>query len=482
MDISPLPPASGVDVPSRDSPPIALQIKQAGASGVAEPNALVDVLRQAVAAGTRSTDSILRAATDAARVLTGAHGTALALRNNGVIVCRARSGKIAPELGAPLNLDSGISGECLRAATILVCNDAAADPRVDPEVCITLGVRSIVVVPLRGAVGVVGILEAFSTRADAFGREQIDSLRALAEVAEKAYGRESRPERQRPAPAPVTPPASQPSPFDPSASAEEPRVSKFSDEYAPDRRFWIPGVVAIALLMVAMVVWLSWRDPVSEIAASQPARTVSTPEEHSLPAPRASPLKPDPGIAGRQSARSKATDVLQNAAQIEPATGGPHQADPAPSPTTELSLPNQSEKDPALSRTAPESASEPPPLVSVEASSAAPEALAHLGSAPALRPQLGAAISQGVIEASLIRRVDPTYPQTARIERLAGSVILDATIGEDGSIHEVKVISGPPLLADAATEAVKKWRYRPSLLDGRPVAVQERITIVFKLP
>ena len=452
--------------------------KATGSSGVAESNALVDVLRQAVAAGTRSTDSILRAATDAARVLTGAHGTALALRSNGVIICRARSGKIAPELGAPLNVDSGISGECLRAATILVCNDAATDPRVDPEVCLTLGVRSIVVVPLRGTVGVAGILEAFSTRADAFGREQIDSLRALAEVAEKAYDREGRPERS--APAPVTPPASQPSPFDPSASAEEPRVSKFSDEYSPDRRYWIPGVVAIALLMVAMVVWLSWRDPASEIAASEPAKKVSTPEEHSLPAARVSPLKPDPGIAGRQSARSKTKDVLHNAAQIEPATGGPQQADPAPSPTTERPQPNQSEKDPTPSA-APESASEAPPSVSVEGSSA-PDALARLGSAPALRPQLGAAISQGVTEASLIRRVDPIYPQPARIERLAGSVILDATIGEDGSIHEVKVISGPPLLADAASEAVKKWRYRPSLLDGRPVAVQERITIVFKLP
>ena len=225
---------------------------------------------------------------------------------------------------------------------------------------------------------------------------------------------------------------------------------------------------------------MSWRDPAAEIAASEPARTVSTPEEHSLPAPRVSPVKPDPGIAGRQSARPKTKDVLQNAAQIEPATGGPQQVDPAPSPTAELSLPKQPEKDAGLSAV-PESASEPPPSVSVEVSSA-PDALAHLGSAPAVRPQLGAAISQGVTEASLIRRVNPIYPQPARIERLAGSVILDASIGEDGSIHEVKVISGPPLLADAATEAVKKWRYRPFLLDGRPVAVQEQITVVFKLP
>src|SRR5207302_8656812 len=123
---------------------------------------------------------IFRAATDAARILSGADGTALALRTSGVIICRARSGSIAPEVGSPLNVDSGISGECLRSATVLLCHDAATDSRVDPEVSASLSIRSIVVVPLRGAMGIAGILEAFSGRMNAFSAEEIDSLRSLA--------------------------------------------------------------------------------------------------------------------------------------------------------------------------------------------------------------------------------------------------------------------------------------------------------------
>jgi protein TonB len=78
--------------------------------------------------------------------------------------------------------------------------------------------------------------------------------------------------------------------------------------------------------------------------------------------------------------------------------------------------------------------------------------------------------------------VNPIYPAEARIQRLAGLVALDATVAEDGSIDNIKIISGPPLLASAATAAVKQWRYSPSTLDGKPIEVQKRITIVFKLP
>ncbi len=85
-------------------------------SGSTETNgnlALLDVLREAVAVGTQSTDSILESIAEAAGVLTGANGIAIALRQDGVIICRARSGDMAPELGSPLNADSGISGEYL---------------------------------------------------------------------------------------------------------------------------------------------------------------------------------------------------------------------------------------------------------------------------------------------------------------------------------------------------------------------------------
>jgi TonB family protein len=61
-------------------------------------------------------------------------------------------------------------------------------------------------------------------------------------------------------------------------------------------------------------------------------------------------------------------------------------------------------------------------------------------------------------------------------------VILDAIISHDGSVPKVNVISGPPSLADAATRAVRQWRFSPAMLNGKPVDVEQRITVVFKLP
>jgi TonB family protein len=78
--------------------------------------------------------------------------------------------------------------------------------------------------------------------------------------------------------------------------------------------------------------------------------------------------------------------------------------------------------------------------------------------------------------------VDPTYPPQARDLRLDGSVILDATIAEDGTVRGIKVVWGQPMLATAATEAVRQWRYSPPLLNGLPIEVHRRITIIFKLP
>jgi protein TonB len=102
-------------------------------------------------------------------------------------------------------------------------------------------------------------------------------------------------------------------------------------------------------------------------------------------------------------------------------------------------------------------------------------------STPAILPAADLAISQ-VTEAALVHNVQPVYPTEARARHLAGAVVLEATIAEDGSTRDLKIISGPPLLAKAAIEAVRQWRYRPSLLNGKPVAAQKQITIVFKNP
>ena len=111
-----------------------------------------------------------------------------------------------------------------------------------------------------------------------------------------------------------------------------------------------------------------------------------------------------------------------------------------------------------------------------------PADLAKLTTESANLPTLEQKVSQGVTGPTLIRRVLPSYPVSARIVRLEGNVVLDATIGEDGIPREIKRISGSPVLAQAATDAVRQWRYQPALLNGKAVPLKERITVVFKAP
>ena len=146
-------------------------------------------LRKMIASDTQSTETILGTIAVAAQTLTGATGAALAMPHDGVVVCVGRSGETAPELGDRLDVDSGISGECLRTGVSLRCDDASRDFHVDAEVCREMGLQSIAVVPLRGQYGRVGVLEAFSTAAYAFDEDKMEVLGRLAGLAEAAWAR-----------------------------------------------------------------------------------------------------------------------------------------------------------------------------------------------------------------------------------------------------------------------------------------------------
>lgn len=90
-------------------------------------------------------------------------------------------------------------------------------------------------------------------------------------------------------------------------------------------------------------------------------------------------------------------------------------------------------------------------------------------------------VSQGVSQGLLIRKVNPTYPPLARQARIQGTVILRAVISKDGSIENLQLVSGHPMLAPAAIEAVKQWRYKPYLLNGEPVEVDTEVQVNFTL-
>jgi protein TonB len=103
-----------------------------------------------------------------------------------------------------------------------------------------------------------------------------------------------------------------------------------------------------------------------------------------------------------------------------------------------------------------------------------------LASTPAPAPKRIRVPAQ-VAEANLIHDVPPQYPAEAGRERIEGTVVLMAVIAKDGTVRDVRVESGLPLLAQAAIDAVKQWRYKPYLLNGEPIEVDSHITINFTL-
>jgi TonB family protein len=430
---------------------------------------LVSILREAAASGSQPLAAIVDAVADAARVLSGADGTALGLESRGIIVCRARSGDIAPPIGAPINTESGISGECLRTATMLVCHDAMTDPRVDAEVCRNLGIRSVAAIPVRGPGTAAGILEAFAARPNAFDGDALGSMRDLALIAETAYMREMRDHGLLARPLPTfAGPTTYPAP----PLATENILDGLSEP--SKRRLWYVGGVAVLLLLAVAVAWWSWHVPADEATiGSQSVHTAAAEPAHPQPVRETTP-KPGPGVPTNRSDRSRPQIVL-NAADLKPIEVRP---DPAPTST-----PSATETTPTSTThmTDSEASVIEPPSVEL-AASVNSEELARLTSIPTQFPSAGPRVSAGVVEPTLIRKVAPGYPMQARNERISGKVVLSATISADGSVGEIGVVSGSPILAEAAKQAVRQWRYHPAMLNGSPIVIQEQIMFLFTLP
>lgn len=90
-------------------------------------------------------------------------------------------------------------------------------------------------------------------------------------------------------------------------------------------------------------------------------------------------------------------------------------------------------------------------------------------------------VSQGVTQGMVLSKVQPIYPADAKAARIQGSVVIGVVIGKDGNIQSERLVSGHPLLAPAAMDAVKQWKYRPYLLNGQAVEVDTQVTINFTL-
>lgn len=431
-------------------------------------------LRKMIASDTQPTNNILGAIAVAAHSLTGATGAAVAMPRDGVVVCVGRSGETAPELGARLNVDSGISGECLRTGVIMRCDDASRDFHVDAEVCRQLGLQSIAAVPLRGQFGRVGVLEAFSTESYAFTEDKMEVLGRLAGLAEAAWARgmvaevpQDEAESMAMAALTVEAPAEQALP-DPAAvplaevrellASAQPQESRFP------RKLSYTILAAAALLAVVLLSvygWKAWYRSSVASTAGRPAPTVPTVSAEGGNAAAGAAPTSRGGMVSKTLRALKARDVeIRDRAVRRPV----RPARPA----------NRGMKSGSVA-----AGEEIPQLA---ASNADPADLGKaLATAPAL-PQLGVPISQGITGGVLMHKVQPVYPPEARRMHVQGSVVIDATVTAQGQVDDLKLVSGDPLLAQAAMDAVRRWRYTPYSLNGQPIAKETRITISFIAP
>ena len=90
-------------------------------------------------------------------------------------------------------------------------------------------------------------------------------------------------------------------------------------------------------------------------------------------------------------------------------------------------------------------------------------------------------VASGVSQGLVVHRVQPLYPPEARRARVQGTVVMQAVIGKDGTIKDLRVVTGDPMLDDAALDAVRQWQYRPYILNGDPVEVDTQIEVHFTL-
>ncbi len=239
-----------------------------------------------------------------------------------------------------------------------------------------------------------------------------------------------------------------------------------------------------ALVAVAVVVliaaggyeaWTQWghgNAPVPAHVAAQPVTTAPAVPEA---APTTAPVATSSGTSSALSSTPEA--------EATPAPAVAANKAPAASATAPPIVIKNGSSQPAAQSAATTDAPAPSLTDVVPAGSGAalPRLMGSQSKAPTPALQL-MHVSQGISRGLLVKQVQPIYPTTALQRRTEGVVELLATISKNGDISAVKILSGDALLAHAAVEAVKQWKYQPYLLNGEPVEIQTQVTVKFKLP
>jgi protein TonB len=255
-------------------------------------------------------------------------------------------------------------------------------------------------------------------------------------------------------------------------------------------------LIAAAVIVVAMAGYFGWSKMHSgsapatqtEAPAVQPQTPtepqVATPEPQTFPAVKPSPSETKAASAPTKQAATTVLSAKTPAAPKAVTTTGAADAQADDVTVIKIQEPIVVKNGRSKPTATPEGA-EPLPGVIGVASNTGEKELSGIVSAPVNVPDKPAQtlrVSQGVSQGLLLKRVQPVYPSQAMQMRVQGAVELEASISEDGSITKIKVLNGHPVLAHAAVDAVRQWKYQPYVLNGEPVAIQTQITVNFKLP
>jgi TonB family protein len=381
-------------------------------------------------------DLVLNETVEQAREVTRGTGAAIALARNGEMICRATTGN-APNLGTRVDTSSGLSAACLDTGAIQQCADTELDPRVDREACRHLNLRSMVLIPIVENAARCGILEVFSSIPNNFSEQDVNLLRSLADKIVTAKDASATAvQASRPDAALLsTDSAAEKSPAELKKAADSQDVRGTASEHSVSEGTTKNEILtsALVVLVIAAAVLLGLVIGVRQTAKRAESR-ISTPKSESA----------SHTVATSEEPVSHADSTASSLAAAPPQ---PHKSNP---PVGGLIV---TQNGRVIYRSEPSNSSA---TNGERSGSSGPNRLVH--------------------------RVDPEYPEAAKSQRIEGPVVLDAQVLGDGSVGNIAIVAGHPLLAQAASQAVKQWKYQPYIVDGRPVERQERITVKFSLP
>jgi TonB family protein len=262
----------------------------------------------------------------------------------------------------------------------------------------------------------------------------------------------------------------------------------------------------VVLLMLGVAGYMAWQklQPLQYLHRSTPVPSVTQPA--AIPAPSAPPApvpaaqlpaEPEnhltettPSAAASDLSTTSGSSTASAAASISARNFAPETIRVQELPMSDQKTSTAPKPELIVVKTKPGSPGTPKlvqqptaPALSVSTANNSDTSLVSIVSTNAARPVLGSfRVSQGVSQGLVVKKVAPVYPATALQLRKQGPVELMATISKDGAVTRVQVLSGDLMLANAALEAVRQWKYRPYLLNGEPVEIETQITVNFRLP